>query len=188
MLRLLLGLKNIGFYLIHGSEDSGYIGSLLVTDHKGIPIEFRCSNPIIPTKVQITLYGEAFLPYLGVELCGKSLIRSIENKPKLIFVDEPYLLDLADYAYCPIVFAEMMEANNNSAIATVDESGYIVEEITLDHEGAQSLKVYGKKEIKPNIKELIMTLSATFDIFEPFTRMKKAIDMIIKQKSGLSLT
>lgn len=44
----LLGFLSLYETLSH----DGYLESILVTDHQGIPQEFRCTHPVRPTNIQ----------------------------------------------------------------------------------------------------------------------------------------
>jgi hypothetical protein len=46
----------------------------MVIDHRGYPLEFRCTTPVKPTPIQKIIYGSLLDQYIGVELCGKRLL------------------------------------------------------------------------------------------------------------------
>lgn len=52
-------------YLAHFvSPQQKYYGGILITDIRGVPKEFRHSEPIVPTQTQKILYGDS----LGIVL------------------------------------------------------------------------------------------------------------------------
>ncbi|MEZ4619252.1 MAG: hypothetical protein R2867_27585 [Caldilineaceae bacterium] len=64
--------KHIAFYkLIYDSEAKNLLGAILVLDELGKPQEFRVTYPVKPTMIQRQLYGDALVPHVGIELCGK---------------------------------------------------------------------------------------------------------------------
>jgi len=85
--------NEIGFFAMPETRDGkGYIGALLVTDELGKPLEFRVTYPVKPNVLQITLYGESLIPHIGIELCGKPLVKALTHTPSLIVVsDQRYL-------------------------------------------------------------------------------------------------
>ena len=53
--------NHLSFLTIEKTENKGgYLGAILITDTRGVPIEFRCTYPIKPTLIQKPLYGESF--------------------------------------------------------------------------------------------------------------------------------
>jgi hypothetical protein len=54
----------IGYLDVQQLDPAGYLGGLLVVDDFGLPVEFRHSVALRPTKLQRTLYGDALDRYL----------------------------------------------------------------------------------------------------------------------------
>lgn len=91
------GIPIVGFLVIEKTAaEDGYIAALMVTDNRGYPLEFKASTPIRPSLVQKTLYGSQLEHYIGVELCGKTLIQQAARKTRLILVPESQLLDISN--------------------------------------------------------------------------------------------
>ena len=173
--RFLLGTKTVGFLTLHETEKAGYTGSFLITDFKGIPIEFRCTHPLKPDTVQRSLYGEALLSYIGVEICGKPLIHAVKNKPKLIFVDKPFLLKLEEFAPCPTFLVQEIEEGDASAKPERFDSEYHVEVIESGYNGFHPLELIAKGELSEKGRNLIEQLYSEVNILESFERMKNAV-------------
>src|SRR3990170_575214 len=86
----------LGFMVLERTaKEDGYVAALMVTDNRGYPLEFRATTPVRPSLVQRTLYGKSLEHYVGVELCGKTLVQQSSRKPKTILVPERQLLDIA---------------------------------------------------------------------------------------------
>ena len=179
-MRFILGSDSVGFLTLHNINGAGYLSSFLITDFKGIPIEFRCTHPIELDSLQISLYGSTLLSHVGIDLIGKPLLRSVENNPKLIFVDKPFLLKLDDYSKCPLMFVKMADTEENHAISETFGLDYHIEVIKPINDKFKTLEIVKKKKLK--IKDLVERLYAEFDVLEPFERMKKAVKIILKQK------
>jgi hypothetical protein len=175
--RFLLGTKTAGFLTLHETEKAGYTGSFLITDFKGIPIEFRCTHPLKPDAVQRSLYGESLLSYIGVEICGKPLIDAMKKKPKLLFVDKPFLLKLDEHAPCPTYLVQEIEEDANAKPERFD-SAYHVEVIESRYNGSQPLELVTKGEVKQKTRELIEQLYSEVNILESFERMKNAVESL----------
>ena len=57
------GTKNLGYVLVDGSEGV-FRGAVLVTDFRGIPADFRYTDPLRPSRIEKILYGSALDVYL----------------------------------------------------------------------------------------------------------------------------
>ncbi len=176
--RFFLGSKSIGFLTLHETEKAEYIASFLITDFKGIPIEFRCTHPLKPDAVQRSLYGESLLAYIGVEACGKPLMKAMKNKPKLLFVDKPFLLKLDEQAPCPTIFVKEAEGEEAAPSAERFGSDYHIEVIESGYNGFEPLEIAKKGEFTPKTRELIGQVYAEYNILESFNRMKNAVESL----------
>lgn len=79
-------------YFVAMKEGGSYLGGLLLTDTSGIPLDFRYTEPITPTKLQAVLYGKALEPHLKEEVIQKTLLKELKQAPDL-FILPP--MDLA---------------------------------------------------------------------------------------------
>lgn len=173
--RFLFGTKTAGFLTLIENEDAEYQGSVLITDFKGIPLEFRCTHPLTPDAVQRSLYGEALRAYLGVEICGKPLLHAVKTKPTLLFVDKPFLLKLAEHAPCPtFLVQERVEDTVVNPSAHVD-AAYQVEILPSRSNDQPSMELVTTGEVTPKTRALIVQLSVEVDLVEAFGRMKNAV-------------
>jgi hypothetical protein len=173
--RLLVGAKTAGFLTLHEIDDGGYRGSVLITDFKGIPIEFRCTQPLTPDVVQRSLYGEALLAYIGVEICGKPLLRAVKTKPNLLFVDKPFLLKLEEHAPCPMFLVQERAEDATEATPVPFDAAYHVEVLKARPDDRPPVELVTKGEVKPKTRALMEQLSAAVNIVEAFGRMKNAV-------------
>lgn len=165
------------------SED-GYIGSILVTDIYGIPQEFRCTYPVKPTTIQKTLYGEILETYIGVNLCGIPLLKSIQQKPELIIVNKIFLLDIRKELNYPLVYlrraGEVIDLSTDNKISENKER--------IDSPGGkfQPIVFYTHPDFKDdskNAREILEKIFQYLDPLEPFDRINKAIEVLSKEDS-----
>ena len=73
-------------YFVAMKEGGSYLGGLLLTDTSGIPLDFRYTEPITPTKLQSVLYGKALEPHLKEEVIQKTLLKEIKGSPDLFIL------------------------------------------------------------------------------------------------------
>lgn len=73
-------------YFVTLKEGASYLGGLLVTDSSGIPVDFRYTEPITPTKLQTVLYGKALEPHLKEEVIQRTLLKELKGAPDLLII------------------------------------------------------------------------------------------------------
>jgi hypothetical protein len=72
-----------------------YAGGLMVVDLMGLPLDFRYTEPVTPTRLQEVLYARTLDRYMRAELLFKHLCVRIEPRPALLLVDDEILLTQA---------------------------------------------------------------------------------------------
>lgn len=166
------------------ANGDGFISAFMATDNRGYPLEFRATTPVRPSLVQRTLYGSQLERYVGVELCGKTLIRQSSRKPRTVLVSDPRLLDIADetrvdmLAIWPAGEALKLEEDGAEAAA----SGTI-----RPANGLFQPLVYESRLVDPQRKTEILAhvqdCATRFDLAEVFQRMRAALELLAKEDS-----
>ena len=82
----------IGYLAVELHEPLGYVGGALVVDEYGLPLEFRHTLPVRPTKLQRALYGESLDRYLRTVVVARRLLASLEIRPAVVIVGDPLLI------------------------------------------------------------------------------------------------
>jgi len=169
-------IKKIGYLSLIESEDSDvYIGALLITDEFGIPLEFKCTHSVRPTPIQKTLYGERLKPYIGTNLCGIPLLKSNSVIPDIIFIDTPFLIDLAANTDIPTFFIK--RGGDVINIETIEDVKMKIENRSglFNPVIVQNLSNINRElDYNTEFNELF----ETFDIFEPFERVRKSVEIL----------
>ena len=99
-------------YFVAMKEGASYLGGLLLTDTSGIPIDFRYTEPITPTRLQGVLYGKALEPHLKEEVIQKTLLKELKSTPDL------FILPPADMAICSLFLPSSWPAMANGYTST----------------------------------------------------------------------
>lgn len=175
--------KNVflGFLsLFETPNKDGKIGAILITDHNGVPQEFRCSHPVKPTAIQKPLYGDTLEPYIGIQLCGIPLIKSLQLKPTLIIVNKEFLLEVREDSPYPLIFfrrageAIEVEPSDSKKRVRIDcPTGRFQPIIIMPHPDFV--------EDEEKAKEILDSIFSHLDPYEPFERMQKAVEVLGKQ-------
>ncbi len=175
----------LGFLsLYETSSHDGYLGAILITDLQGIPQEFRCTHPVKPTTIQKPLYGNTLESYIGVNLCGIPLIKSIQNEPSIIVANKDFLLGVRIESPCPVIF--IRRAGEAIDIKPSDSSETIPKRERIDCPTGrfQPIVCAPHPDYDDDITSAKETLGKIFnylDPLEPFERMAKAIEVLNKQ-------
>ena len=179
--------KKIGFVSLYETDvKDSYVGTVLITDHYGIPLEFKCTHSVKATAIQKALYGERLEPYIGIELCGAPLLKSITNSPDFLFINVPYLIALRKKMDVPMILinraskeevtGEIIENTREGKILIVNEYG-TYEPVEIEYHPE-----YFKKDSASTMEEIKLVFT-NFDLFEPFERMKKSVEILGKSDS-----
>lgn len=181
--------KKIGFVSLYETEvKDSFVGTVLITDHYGIPLEFKCTHSVKATAIQKALYGERLEPYIGIELCGLPLLKSITNTPDFLFVNLPFLLAIRKKIDVPAALinratvlkqegSEELELKNNDEKISVTNEYGTYEPIEIEFHPDHL-----KKDMAACLEE-IKTVFTNFDLYEPFERMKKSVEILGKSDS-----
>jgi hypothetical protein len=154
----------------------------MVTDGRGYPLEFRATTPVKPSLVQRTLWGSKLEQYVGVELCGNSLLNSSQRKPRNILVPNVGLLGIGDEA-SPNVIA--VWRSGEAMQVESPESGGASRGNINPHEGPYQPLVYQgmfrDSESEQQTLALLDECAVSFDLAEAFDRMRAALRLLPKE-------
>lgn len=183
----------LGYLLVSSPVPNVFIGGLMVTDGRGLPVEFRYTEPIQPTKIQQVLYGQVLSAYIKREVILETLLKNLESKFKCLLVEDEHLVDYPAKGY-PII---RIAATKSSPIGNVGQKqdiapGEILLQVTPE---GSPVRVHtgkaGKEESAPATGEptdlvgLLLEAGLGMDITEPLKRVEKALE-IICQEEGIT--
>ncbi|RAO98915.1 hypothetical protein PW5551_07505 [Petrotoga sp. 9PW.55.5.1] len=155
----------LGYFSLYKSDEEKYSGGLLIMNENGIPVSFKYTEPIKPTKIQKIIYGNNLKNYLAFQILNNNEL----YKPfdiDLILTDDSDLLNYIDIDK-PIMF--IVEISSDKGFGVKEKEGAI----PLNEE--KSLKFYSTKIVDSVLLKKLKSYVEVFDIFEPFTRLKEAL-------------
>ncbi|MDR0520473.1 MAG: hypothetical protein LBH00_01320 [Planctomycetaceae bacterium] len=143
----------IGFFSLvpTGENESGFVGAILITDPQGTPLEFKCAEVVRPTEIQRVLYGRKMKPHIAVQLCGVPLLKAVSITPEILFVNDAAHLEIRLSVAVPVL--------------CIIQGGMTV----------------SAHETFPADKNIINDIQISFDMSEPFNRIKTAVEVLGKQ-------
>ena len=165
------------------SSGNGFIGAVLVLDHKGIPIEFRCTEPVRFSELQRMLYGASFESYIGVTLCGLPLLKALEATPNLIVVNKEFLLEIQNEIKKSVVLVMQSDGfKNNIRFSEHDLSKWEMAKPDGDNNRPVICCCYSRSY--EEVQKIVGPTRTTYliiDLLEPFERIELAMRMLEKQ-------
>lgn len=172
-------VRLLGFLTIQTiDDDAGYIGSAMVTDQNGYPLEFRVLTPVKPTALQKVLFGQGLEQYIGIEMCGKKLVQGIQRKPSVLLTDRKDLLGLDGHFSGSIL---LLRRVGEGVTARIDPASTL-EEGRLEGTSAGFQPIVWQGNLTSGNKdELLAFLSQclyNFDLIEVFKRMQTAVELL----------
>jgi hypothetical protein len=162
----------LAFIDISVFDDGSIRGGALVTDLETRPYEFRVTTPVKPTSMQRVLYGNTLPEYVYGELISFPLVQAIKEEISLVITKNENLLIMRPKVSFPVVFI-----SRGSTGSLTDGSGEKVSTITF--------KAHQSYAGESDWAETLLTdLIARHDPFEPFDRLKIAMDEVQVKKIG----
>lgn len=157
-------------YLSVQSFDNKHIGGILIVNEYGIPVEFKYSEPISPTKLQQIIYGNSLEYYLHVEIIAKGLVQKLENKPEVILVQDPTLLFDKNIILLNILPQSVSEKREDNEVI-----------INVNNVSLRVTFMEGTK-IEESLLNIIIEYASKIDILEPFERIQKALEFVCESQ------
>ena len=153
-------------------DDGSIRGGVLVTDMETRPYEFRVTTPIKPTAMQRVLYGKTLSEYVYGELIIFPLVKAVKEKIGLVITKNVNLLTMRPKISVPVVVI-----NKDSSGIKKGKSGEAIGVFTFRAHPSYA----GEGDWA---RTLLNDLVEHHDPFEPFERLKVAMDEVHKQKIG----
>lgn len=179
-------------YLIVIADEAraSYVGGIMVADGRGLPVEFRYTQPIRPSRLQRVLYGGALDGYVRRDVIATRLLRDLEHKPAGIVVREDTLLALGVGSAAPVLHVFQSNLDQLGRVGStkeVDASSVLIQLA----EGRGPVRVTVATEdatLLTACRDLLLTAAATMDPLEPLIRVEEAIELLCEEAANSSTT
>ena len=141
-------------------ENEKHTGGIIIVDDRGIPVEFKYTEPVQPTQLQKIIYGKSLEEYLHVEIIAKSLLSKVENKPAVFLTNDMKLIEAGE---------EVFYITRTVDDSTAEEGEYVISAPGMKY------RLIGKGALSEETLKEIENFAEHFDILEPFQRLHKAL-------------
>jgi hypothetical protein len=170
-------------YFMAVKEGGSYLGGLLITDTSGIPLDFRYTEPITPTRLQSILYGKSLEPHLKEEVIQKTLLKDLKGQPDLFILSAAELTGgWSGDAKCPVLALQRSQELPLPKVGEVFRAGPRDLLIQLA-EGAAPLRVMFAASVDAPAQELavprLLEAGYHMDLLEPLERVSSALQSLV---------
>ncbi len=168
----------IGYLAVDRHGPVGYVGGRLVVDEVGLPVEFRHTLPVRPTKLQRALYGDALDRYVRTVVVARRLLETLDHDPALVLAADPLLLLDGEP---PVAHAAVAGVDPIGAAGTVEPLTGTARGFLLQlRPGEAPLRVLtsADPERHGELGGELRRLAETMDLAEPAGRVSRALSMI----------
>ncbi|MDR1873517.1 MAG: hypothetical protein LBQ90_00680 [Synergistaceae bacterium] len=173
-------------YIAIDEADGLFRGASLVVDFRGIPMDFRYTDPVRPSRLERILYGNALDVYLREELILESLIGAVEVKPTLWICREPDLVaPLRSQTKGKSLFLSSSSRSPMEAVGEVEnlgESGvYMVQADSVSAPLRVAFPEQTREDEVRQIAGILVEAARTMELLEPFGRIQKALTSLAEE-------
>ncbi len=168
----------IGYLDVMLAQPLGYVGGVLVADHFGLPVEFRHTLPVQPTKLQRALYGNALDRYLRTAVIAQRLLAGLEHDPPLVLVGDPLLVAEAAIPLVHLTDSGLDPVGARGAVEPFDGAsrGFLLQ--ARADEAPLRVITEAPAHLYAEMAEALARTSATMDIHEPMARVRAGLALI----------
>jgi len=176
----------IGFYR-SCVADSRFMGAVLVTNSHGVPVEFKFTEPIVPSKTQRMVYGRVLERFLREDVIRNRLFSEVTQTPSL-FVLSPEEFEGFQGGGPPEVVALGRETGTRLKAAGL-LSRINDREILLQlAPGEDAARIsFGRmdRRLQEKVVQFLLHLSRSMDVLEPMDRLDLALQNLVVENFRL---
>lgn len=184
-----------GFLTVVQQPTVGLVGGYLLLNAQARPLEFHCTAPVRASRTQEILYGPTLEPFLYGEQIGRTLFQACQQQPTAIFTDRAPALSAAEHVTAPVWLvvgaatpAGGSEKHTGAATTTIDATGgpsAVNYRADAAHPGTPAMHALRcgayqlacrAEDAARGLEERVEAAVASFDLEEPFERIRAAID------------
>jgi len=168
------------------SSSKGHLGAILITDYKGFPLEFRYTDPIVPTKIQQVLYGEGLEKYLKIDVITDSLVKALNEDISILLVQDE---DLLEYKGQDVLILRLTRTQSAPFSNPGDCEKIKKNEVLLQTAHAKApVRLLFKNGFEcegeqfDRVIDKLIRAGEFMDVDEPLSRVQKTLELVCEQK------
>jgi hypothetical protein len=177
----------IGFLTVLEDPQHGLFGGYLLLNLAGRPLEFHCTAPVKPNRAQQILYGPTLESFLYGEQIGYTLLGQAKTEALVVCTDREPVLAVRDLIATPVTLVLCQHETEEVVGATDAAQDQRVFRFDAPHPAVGRLHTFqlGRNPLavptrsaddRRLIVERLSDLPESFDLAEPFSRIREAIE------------
>jgi hypothetical protein len=127
---------NLGFLTVIDQAPGGLTGGYLVLNKTGRPLEFHCTMPLLPDKIQQILYGDTLQPFLYGERIAQTLVQRSKLPVLSVLTNHAAVLPVQTFVSTPIIYVF-------GGLTKWEETSDVPPGREISEELSESLKTFG---------------------------------------------
>ncbi len=173
----------LAYYKIKKIEES-YMGGVMICDISSLPLEFKYTEAIKPTKIHKIIFGKVLERYISEELIEKKLFKELKYIPTLILCESSknfggeILKKLPTVAVQETTLPALSEPGEVQSLSN-NERDLLIQSSLNKHPCKLTFNTFDREK-KDKIINLLKEILKRIDIVEPFERLNKALDELHK--------
>src|SRR5262245_6738354 len=120
--------RQVGFFA-HCNLGEKHLGGILVTNHIGVPVEFKYTEPVVATRLHRILYGSVLERYLRETVIRERLGREVRSEAEFFIAptdEREYLGTLAGREMMALDRAQVVSGESSAPFTRVREREALV--------------------------------------------------------------
>jgi hypothetical protein len=174
----------IGYFSTLKVEDQ-FIGGVMVTDSLAIPLEFKYTDAIRPTKIHQIIFGKVLVRYIHEEVIKKNLLKEVRSAPAVYLVGELELLGDEAPGRVPLVAVQKTPL---PALEAVGAFQRVKDKEVLAQPGTSTSPLRltfhtPELDVQEKVLSCIRSVIDTMDLLEPFDRVETALKALCQNRA-----
>ena len=173
--------NTLGYIVIEG-EEAQLRGIALVTDSRGIPIDFKYTDLIRPKKIERILYGDAWNTYFKQEIILESILDAIEPPQIWICNDSELLAPLREQSKAKTVLLEESPhvplEGPGSMENTADPGVFLLQADPNGNPLRAEFPEGTRSDEVQAVGAMLTEYAKTMSILEPFGRLQRLVSAL----------
>jgi hypothetical protein len=179
-LREVTGFMQLAYLMARTVNDDSWSGGLLITDERGLPLDFRYIEPIHPSHLQRLIYGGALRRYLILDAIAGTLLKAANTKIDWVFTTDTFILEIDGQCGGKFVAIEQSKEHpfNFTGEWKKEAPGEILMQTASTGNPVQLTFIAKDDSETDKIAIKLSNMTHEFDFTEPLTRVGEALDEI----------
>jgi hypothetical protein len=158
------------------------VAGLLVTNHRGIPVEFRYTDPVQVTETQRLLHRGDQLADVLTQAIGQSLWSALEQKPRLLLVEDKRFAGIWEHTpQREQVITACVEIAPNDAYQLPQRHGTVTLPVEVGARRQLRAQVFPEDaDVLAGVERVLTHASEKMRLDEPFERIESILQAIYK--------